>query len=134
MLGKMTMKKPILALLPLILPCGHASAVSDGYMWFGSALYLCVAQYPAYADLPAIRADAGSVSMLGEMGRLRMILQQCQRDRATPLPLLPVALCDATMAQLPAEKTDRDVADDFGTLIQQRYQPAIQQWLDCIPR
>lgn len=126
------MKKLALLLLPLALLSDLVRAGSDGGVWFGAATYLCVAQYPAYADLPVLQADEGSRSMLREMGRLRTILLQCQRDRT--LPLLPVALCDTTMAHQPTSRADWDAADDLGMLIKQRYEPAIQQWLDCIPR
>ncbi len=128
------MKKILLTGMLLISPCELAVAGSDVGMWSVAAVYLCVAQYPAYADLPAIRADEGGRSMLREMDRLRAVFQQCQRDRPTPLPLLPLELCDATMAHLSARAAEWDPADDFGMLIKQRYEPAIQQWLDCIQR
>jgi hypothetical protein len=126
------MKKLALLLLPLGMLSDLARAVSDGGMWFVAATYLCVAQYPAYADLPVLQIDEGSRSMLREMGRLRPILLQCQRDRT--LPLLPVALCDAIMAHQPTNRVDWDAAYDYGSLIRQRYESAIQRWLDCIPR
>jgi|APCry1669189844_1035258.scaffolds.fasta_scaffold24177_2 hypothetical protein len=81
-------------------------------MWFGAAACLCVAQYPVYVDLPAIRAEEGRRSMLRD-GQTVVVLQQCQRARPAPL-LLPVALCDATMSHLPASAADWDATDDFG--------------------